>query len=220
MAIVANQLVVRHYSRDSLVFLLFLWHNRDTTPVARPASKQPVLFLLLVLSHPVIARYRNIINRRIWSCHNKAKEFAVIGEEQSQRIKDRVDGRAHAKLILQLGEDDAPKLSSKNFWLAYWETMRDQSRNARFALGEPDPEPKLLAMKPMSDAEAREFAEQRLPFGKFEGLAVWRVLQDNPNYLDWLCGATDADKWKQNLIRFMQRPEQKQRLGDVIDTDT
>ena len=65
---------------------------------------------------------------------------------------------------------------------------------------------------PMTDEEARVFAESPIPFGKHHGRLVGWVLDSDPDYLDWLVRATEEDTFKQDLRRFLARKDVQDQL--------
>lgn len=118
----------------------------------------------------------------------------------NDQIKKRIQGRKDATEALGLVND-----TDDDWQRGYWQTVAYEAKKALYRLGlaEP-PRPRLV---PMSDGESRLFAETPMPFGKYKDTAVWAVMRDDDAYLDWLVRATEEDCFKENLRRYLARPE-------------
>ncbi len=120
-----------------------------------------------------------------------------------QAIRDRIFGRSLADECLGLAREQFPG-ASEAMLTAFWEEAAKSAKEALEALGVA-PEPSGPRLVPMTDQEARAFETTRLPFGKHVGRTVGDVLADDqgPSYLDWLVQASEADRFKEDLRRFL-----------------
>lgn len=117
-------------------------------------------------------------------------------------IESNIAGRRKAEELLSLAEPSA--LEAKAFW------QRIRAEVNKHLPPEPPPKPTI---EPMSDAQARAFEMERMPFGKFAGCAVGSVATDNVGYLFWL--ADEPDEFRQRLKRYLANPTVSRELqGD------
>lgn len=134
-----------------------------------------------------------------------------------QRIRSRVAGRENALTVVDLAKESCPMDigSFNDFWISFWEVVRDEAKKALVNLGYVEPQSQAVTLKPMPDNEARVFSDSPMPFGKYADLPVWQVLDDDPGYLDWLVRATEADQWKESLRRYLARDDIQQKLPEA-----
>ena len=128
---------------------------------------------------------------------------------EAQRIATRIQARKAADTLLSLAE--YPADVTDVYRIAYWERVCTQAQESLEILGVAKL-PERPKTPPMDDEEARRFRESPMPFGKHADKPVWQVLEDEPQYLDWLCRVTEEDHWKQDLRRFLGRPDVQEAL--------
>ena len=125
------------------------------------------------------------------------------------RTAARIAGRKAADELLSLA--DYPPGITDAYRVAFWERMYSEAQKALETLGTAKL-PERTPTSPMDDEEARRFADSPMPFGKYADTPVWQVLEDDPQYLDWLCRVTEEDDWKQNLRRYLGRRDIQEEL--------
>jgi uncharacterized protein (DUF3820 family) len=127
-----------------------------------------------------------------------------------ERVQRRVAARKQAHEIVELASDSAEKLD-KEAAAVFWGVLRDTGLKHA-----PLPPAKSVSapVVPMTDAEAMEFGEQRMGFGKWAGSLVENVPL---KYLDWLVGQPDV--FKGDVERYLHNPRIAEALADELEGD-
>jgi hypothetical protein len=117
------------------------------------------------------------------------------------RIADRIEGRHQAGVLCSLIEDSLSEL-------------RDAGREAaaeaitefvaKWLPAAPQPAP----LTPMTDVEARAFEAEKMPFGKYQGLAIEALS------LDYLCHLTDPSDFIRKVKRYLKNETVKREMED------
>lgn len=110
-----------------------------------------------------------------------------------KQLAERVHGRHTALNMLELAE---PASLAEEARKTFWIVLRDEALTHA-----PLPAPKRPGVEPMTNAQAHEFEKVAIPFGKHQGRTVGDIVDEDPDYLDWLCG--QSDHFKDQLNRYM-----------------
>lgn len=118
----------------------------------------------------------------------------------AERLKQRGIGRTEAQAIIDLCNETAVNLPSPDAIAAFCDSIQEYAAKS----APPDPPNPFDAM----DAEeARDFAQEEMPFGKFKGTAIGEC--DN-QYLDWLVGENES--FMRRLARYMKSEKVAEEL--------
>jgi uncharacterized protein (DUF3820 family) len=114
-------------------------------------------------------------------------------------IQDRINARQEAEQVLDLMSSTAEQIMQehgRSAAEAYWTAIRryfldiyERDRKAKAT---------RLSVDPMTNAESREFGDERMPFGKHSGQRIDEVPRE---YLDWLDGQPD---FRRELARYLR----------------
>lgn len=107
-------------------------------------------------------------------------------------LEQRIAARREAEEFVSLIDDEKPR--------RFWEVVLELA-NEKLGL-------QVSPLVPMTDAQASEFEQQEMKFGKFSGIAIGDV--DCP-YLEWLA---DTNSFSRELLRYVKsdRFARRQRM--------